>query len=251
MRGKKIKSSVLFCVAFLLLFSQVFAGQYEARKAAISDCHNKLTELIHEIHIDSPTQVKDLIAADDTIKTSLDEFIRDAEIMSEDYGDGIFTVTMRINVEKLQELIGKDLEYEDPYIEVTGQGVDPTNVEPPSKEDPPSEQESDTPWYEQTIKAKGYGAISDDPSVSQAQKIPGAKRAAKMDALRNLIEQIKGVYVDSKTTIKDFVTQSDTIESNIQAFVQGARIIETKDLGDGSFEVSVEINLRPLKAIVK
>jgi hypothetical protein len=141
--------------------------------------------------------------------------------------------------------LGRDFDYEVPYIEATGQGAKPGGDEAPA------EEPSDTPWYEKVITAKGYGALSDDPSLSQAQKIIGAKRAAKMDAFRNLVEQIKGVNVTSETTVQDFITQNDTIETNIQAFVQGARVIETKDLGDGSYEVTVEIKLTPLKAIVR
>ena len=72
-----------------------------------------------------------------------------------------------------------------------------------------------------------------------------------MDAYRNLIEQIKGVNVDSRTTIQDFITRDDTIMTNIQAFVKGARVVSLKNLQDGRAEAVLEISLEPLRAIVE
>jgi hypothetical protein len=70
-----------------------------------------------------------------------------------------------------------------------------------------------------------------------------AKRAAKVDALRNLLETVYGVRIDSKTTVKDFVTQSDVIKAKLNSVIQGAREVDYVERPDGTAEVTVEVTL--------
>ena len=75
-------------------------------------------------------------------------------------------------------------------------------------------------------------------------------RAALTDARRNLLEQVYGVELKSKTTVKDFVTESDVIKTRVSAFMRGCYPVETKYLDDGSVEVTVAINLRGLRSVI-
>jgi len=59
--------------------------------------------------------------------------------------------------------------------------------------------------------------------VSPAQNKLLAKRAAEADAYRKLAETINGVQINSSTTVRDFVTESDEIRSGIDTVVRGAR----------------------------
>ena len=49
------------------------------------------------------------------------------------------------------------------------------------------------------------------------------RRAAKVDALRNLLEIVYGLQIDARTTVRDFVAESDVIRSRLRAAIQGAR----------------------------
>ncbi|MCL5023428.1 MAG: LPP20 family lipoprotein [Nitrospirae bacterium] len=97
-------------------------------------------------------------------------------------------------------------------------------------------------WVPIKISAKGAGAPP-ATAVNQAQARLMAERAAKVDALRNLLEQAYGVTISSHTTVKDFITQNDTIRARVEAFVRGARVVDTRYLNDGSAEVDVELTL--------
>jgi hypothetical protein len=61
--------------------------------------------------------------------------------------------------------------------------------------------------------------------------------------MRNLLEQAYGVTISSNTTVRDFITQSDTIRARVNAFIKGARVIDTRYLEDGSVQSEVEITL--------
>ncbi|HEQ60473.1 MAG TPA: hypothetical protein ENN74_02575, partial [Firmicutes bacterium] len=65
-----------------------------------------------------------------------------------------------------------------------------------------------TNWSERTISATGIGVVSDNP-VNVARERANAMRAAKIVALRDLLEQVKGVQINSTTTIRNFETIDD------------------------------------------
>jgi hypothetical protein len=97
-------------------------------------------------------------------------------------------------------------------------------------------------WTDQVIRAKGYGAPNPDaPNIAAARL--GAQRAAKVDALRNVLEVIKGVSIDSETLVVNAMTKNDVIRSQVQGIVQGARVIDMKNMPDGAVVVMVEVPL--------
>lgn len=97
-------------------------------------------------------------------------------------------------------------------------------------------------WVPIKVTAKGGGAPP-PTAVNQAQARLMAERAAKVDAMRNLLEQAYGVRITSATTVRDFITQNDTIRANVDAFIRGAKVIDTRYLSDGSVEMEMEITL--------
>lgn len=95
-------------------------------------------------------------------------------------------------------------------------------------------------WAEQIVRASGSGAPNPDaPNIAAARL--GAERAAKADALRNILETVKGVRIDSQTLVVNAMTQSDVIRTQVQGIVRGARVVNTRYLSDGAVEVTVEI----------
>ncbi len=63
-----------------------------------------------------------------------------------------------------------------------------------------------------------------------------------MDAMRNLLEAIRGVRIDSHMEVKDFIA-GDKIMSQISGFVKGAHVINREYMSDGTVEVTMEMNL--------
>ena len=97
-------------------------------------------------------------------------------------------------------------------------------------------------WSQGVVTAKGSGAPPKGiTNLAQARLM--AERAAKADALRNLLETVKGVRVDSETTVETFITKSDRILTRVSGIVIGARVVDTKYLSDGAVEVAVTIHM--------
>jgi hypothetical protein len=97
-------------------------------------------------------------------------------------------------------------------------------------------------WTQGVVTAKGSGAPPSGAKViSQARLM--AERAARADALRNLLETVKGVRVDADTTIANFITQKDAVMIRVSGIVRGATQVDKRYLSDGSVEVTVAVNL--------
>ncbi len=74
----------------------------------------------------------------------------------------------------------------------------------------------------QEITATGYGAVpANAPNVGAARAI--AIRAAKLDALRNLLETVKGVRIDDHTTVGEKIKGNNVLIARVQGMVRGAR----------------------------
>lgn len=94
-----------------------------------------------------------------------------------------------------------------------------------------------------TIFAVGKGICDLDSVDSKAEAKINAETAAKADAFRILGETVSGVKVTAQTTLNNYVLQSDSVKTCVNAFVKGARITETKyseDEGQIIAEVKLE-----------
>jgi len=104
-------------------------------------------------------------------------------------------------------------------------------------------------FQEGYIEAIGIGAPPDQ-FYGKPQARPMAVRAAQVDAYRNLLETVKGVQIDSETSVKNFVVESDVISAKVSGLVKGAQVVNKAYLSDGTVEVTVRMNLNGLAKVI-
>ena len=97
-------------------------------------------------------------------------------------------------------------------------------------------------WTTGVVTAKGIGIPPKNPA-SALQSKEMARTAAWAVALRNLLEAVKGVHVDSTTTVNNFVTTNDEVRTRVEGMVKGAKLVKEQEMPDGSFETTVEMKL--------
>ncbi len=99
-------------------------------------------------------------------------------------------------------------------------------------------------WNKGVIRVTGIGAgkpayFKKHPGVYRAQ----AKRAAMMDAQRNLAETVKGVRVTSDSTMEDLILTSDVVRTRVDAIIKGMSEVGSQYYEDGTYEVVLEMPL--------
>lgn len=92
-----------------------------------------------------------------------------------------------------------------------------------------------------TIRAIGMG-VAPIEGISAAQRVALAKRAAIVDAYRQLGEKMYGIKINAKETIKDAVITRSVVRTQLNAVVRNAEIVETVIMGD-LCQVEMEVRL--------
>jgi hypothetical protein len=82
--------------------------------------------------------------------------------------------------------------------------------------------------------------VSPVNTISPAQAIALAKRAAIADAYRQLGERISGVRVEGRDKIQNMVVSSSSIRTYINTLIKNAKIVDSKSK-DGLYEVEMEV----------
>ena len=96
-------------------------------------------------------------------------------------------------------------------------------------------------WSNQMIKATGIG--SPNPNMPETAQRAGAIDAAKKAALRNLLETVKGMTLDSETTVRNFMVENDVINTRVSGIVRNFTVVDTKYMSTGDIEVTIEMPL--------
>ncbi len=96
-----------------------------------------------------------------------------------------------------------------------------------------------------TLTAIGYGTADMFKNYSPEQRRLMSMRSSKMDAYRNLAEQIYGVHIHGHTTVSDMIVQDDSYRTYIDAFIKGARVKSMTAINTSSYETVIEITLTP------
>ena len=90
----------------------------------------------------------------------------------------------------------------------------------------------------------GIGVGTAKPSGNKSIDKMHAIRAAEVLAQRSLLETIKGVKIDSVTTVENMVLVEDRINSRVQGMVKGAEVYESKvEWDDGLPVATVEMRV--------
>lgn len=92
-----------------------------------------------------------------------------------------------------------------------------------------------------TIRSIGMG-VAPENSISPAQAMVLAKRAAIADGYRQLGEKMYGIRLNAKDTVKDAVVQNTTIRTQVHAIIRNAEVMETV-FKDGLCQVEMEVQL--------
>ena len=89
------------------------------------------------------------------------------------------------------------------------------------------------------LSADGFGVFP--PGMPAAQARISARRAAILDAQRNLVGEIQGTQIDSETTVEMAMLKNDTIKSRISGIITGAHIVAEGIEPDGSYKVTMSV----------
>ncbi|EWH11588.1 hypothetical protein DS2_03730 [Catenovulum agarivorans DS-2] len=94
------------------------------------------------------------------------------------------------------------------------------------------------------MQATGFGTVDMSKVANKVQARFMAKRAAQVDAQRNLAEQIRGIRLTAGTTVEDYEVTSDVIATRVKGTLEGAFIVDSKlSQEDGTYVAEVTVGV--------
>lgn len=98
---------------------------------------------------------------------------------------------------------------------------------------------------------RGYSQITGQPGATRNEKRLMAIRAARMEAMRDLAEQIHGLALEGQTSVQGSVVQTDVLTGRVAGLLRGARTRRVQPLGDDGYMVELEIDRDTVGYIVR
>lgn len=99
------------------------------------------------------------------------------------------------------------------------------------------------PDYYPVLRAVGYAPLSSQPGESDTQKMLMAVKVSKLEAYRELAEQVHGQKLSSTMTVKGAIAQTDGLSSKVGGLIKGAKIVKTYSVGD-TYVTELELDMK-------
>ncbi|MBD1390480.1 LPP20 family lipoprotein [Neiella sp. HB171785] len=100
------------------------------------------------------------------------------------------------------------------------------------------------------LSAVGYAPISVQQGADYNAKSLRAMKASKLEAYRELAEQVYGQRLQGKATVADMVVVDDGIKSKVDGLIRGARVVRSYPVGD-NYATEMELDMERVYQITR
>ncbi len=101
------------------------------------------------------------------------------------------------------------------------------------------------------LTGRGFAQVAGQPGGTVNERRLLAMRAARLDALRDLTEQIHGIRITSSSLLRDAVLRNDQLAAQVEGTLRGARTISIEPKGDDGYTVVMELDSDTVAYIVR
>ncbi len=95
------------------------------------------------------------------------------------------------------------------------------------------------------LRATGYAVISRQKGPTNDDRTIQAMRASKLDAYRELSEQVYGQTLIADTSLRDNIELSDKLKARTAGIIKGARVVRTYPVNN-TYVTELELDSRVL-----
>jgi hypothetical protein len=120
---------------------------------------------------------------------------------------------------------------------------------PPVVPEPTAEEKAEV-IKQSLFTSVGYASIDAQPGNSFDLKMLNAIKASKIEAYKEMVEQIHGVLISADDTVQGAVLIDDKIEAQVKGLVRGARILKSYHEG-GVYITELEFDMQTLLFLQK
>jgi hypothetical protein len=93
------------------------------------------------------------------------------------------------------------------------------------------------------LNAVGYAPIDAQLGLNASSKRIQAMKASKLDAYRELAEQVYGQKVDGSQSLANLVLTNNELKSTVEGVIRGARVVKSYPVGDDTYATELELDM--------
>ena len=93
------------------------------------------------------------------------------------------------------------------------------------------------------LNAVGYAPINAQLGNDESTKTLMAIKASKLDAYRELAEQVFGQKVDGEQELANLVLTNNQLKSSVEGVIRGARVVKTYPVGEDTYATELELDM--------
>jgi outer membrane protein FlgP len=101
------------------------------------------------------------------------------------------------------------------------------------------------------LTGRGFSQVAGQPGHTLNEKRLLAIRAARLDALRDLTEQIHGIRISSDSLLRDAVMRNDVLAAHVSGTLRGARTVAIEPKGEDGYSVIMELDADTVAYILR
>jgi hypothetical protein len=94
------------------------------------------------------------------------------------------------------------------------------------------------------LNAIGYAPINAQIGLDPSSKRLMAIKASKLDAYRELAEQVYGQKVDGEQELANLILTNNRLKSSVEGVIRGARVVKTYPVGDDTYATELELDMQ-------
>ncbi|MEG3766923.1 LPP20 family lipoprotein [Alteromonas sp. 14N.309.X.WAT.G.H12] len=94
------------------------------------------------------------------------------------------------------------------------------------------------------LSAIGYAPIATQRGKSDNDRALMAMRASKLDAYRELAEQVYGQKLDGSQSVSNLVMQDSRLKASVEGVIRGARVVKSYPVGEDTYATELELDMR-------
>lgn len=91
--------------------------------------------------------------------------------------------------------------------------------------------------------AVGYAPISKQAGFDRNDKMLMAMKASKLDAYRELAEQVYGQRISGQQSLSDMVLSDSSVEGKVEGIVRGATVLRSYPVDNDTYVTELELDM--------
>ncbi|MGY6697220.1 MAG: LPP20 family lipoprotein [Roseinatronobacter sp.] len=101
------------------------------------------------------------------------------------------------------------------------------------------------------LVGRGFAQVARQPGDSLNQRRLLAMRAARLEALRDLTEQVHGLRLTSDSHVRDAVLRDDRLAARVEGTLRGARTLSIEPRGDDGYAVTMQLDIDTVAYVLR